>query len=368
MINIGVIGYGYWGPNIVRNLAEVPDANLVKVADFKRDRLDLARRRFPNIQTTTSPLEVINDPAIDAVVIATPLATHFELALSALRSGKHVLVEKPMCSSQQEAAALIDEASARNLVLLVDHTFCYSGAVQKIRELIEGREVGEIYYYDATRINLGLFREDASVLWDLAIHDLSIMDFVLQRYPTAISCTGSCHVPHQPENVAFMTLFFEGALIAHLHVNWLSPVKLRQTLIGGDRRMIVYDDLEANEKVRVHDKGVILATDVEDVHQLRLKGYRSGDVWSPQVDITEPLRTEMVHFVRCIEGREKPLTDALSGLRIISLIEAASESMKMKGIPVEVNQAHAFASQTPYPLSEDLLIPVEVNQLHASTL
>lgn len=357
MINVGVIGYGYWGPNIVRNLAEVPDANLVKVADFKRDRLDLARRRFPKIETTTSPMEVIGDPAIDAVVIATPLATHFELALAALRAHKHVLVEKPMCSSQQEGETLIEAAAARNLVLLVDHTFCYSGAVQKIRELIDDREVGEIYYYDATRINLGLFREDASVLWDLAIHDLSIMDFVLRRYPVAVSCTGSCHVPNQPENVAFMTLFFEGAFIAHLHVNWLSPVKLRRTLIGGDRRMLVYDDLEATEKVRVHDKGVILSKDVEHVNQLRLKGYRSGDVWSPQVDITEPLRTEMVHFTRCIEGKEKPLTDALSGLRIVSLIEAASASMKMKGIPVEVNQEHAFVARSREAVAEGVLIP-----------
>jgi predicted dehydrogenase len=341
MINIGVLGYGYWGPNIVRNLAEVADANLVKVADFKQERLDLARRRFPNIQTTTSAMEVIEDPSIDGVVIATPLATHFDLALAALRANKHVLVEKPMCGSSQEAEILIETAAARNRVLLVDHTFCYSGAVQKIRELIDSGETGEIYYYDAARINLGLFREDASVLWDLAIHDLSIMDYALRQYPTAVSCTGSCHVPNQPENVAFMTLFYNGSLIGHLHVNWLSPVKLRRTLIGGNRKMIVYDDLESNEKIRVHDKGVILGGQLEDIHQLRLKGYRSGDVWSPQVNLAEPLRTEMMHFVRCIEGKEKPLTDALSGLRIVSLIEAAAQSLKMKGVPVEVNPKYA---------------------------
>lgn len=341
MINIGVLGYGYWGPNIVRNLAEVADANLVKVADFNQDRLDLARRRFPNIQTTTSAADVIEDPSIEGVVIATPLATHFDLALAALRAGKHVLVEKPMCGSSQEAEILIETAAARNRVLLVDHTFCYSGAVRKIRELIDGGEIGDIHYYDAARINLGLFREDASVLWDLAIHDLSIMDYTLRQYPTAVSCTGSCHVPHQPENVAFMTLFYNGSLIGHLHVNWLSPVKLRRTLIGGSRKMIVYDDLEAAEKVRVHDKGVILEQQLEDIHQLRLKGYRSGDVWSPQVSLAEPLKTEMTHFVRCMEGKEKPITDALSGLRVVSLVEAAAQSLKMKGIPVEVNQAYA---------------------------
>ena len=341
MINIAVLGYGYWGPNIVRALSEVTDANLMTVADFKQDRLDLARRRFPNIQTTTSAAEVIADPAIDAVVIATPLGTHFELAMSALHANKHVLVEKPMCSSRAEAETLIEAASTRNRVLMVDHTFCYSGAVQKIRELIDRGDIGEIYYYDSARINLGLFREDASVLWDLAIHDLSIMDYTLRQYPVAVSCTGSRHVPNQPESVAFMTLFYEGSLIGHLHVNWLSPVKLRRTLIGGTKKMIVYDDLESYEKIRVHDKGLILDGQLEDVHQLRLKGYRSGDVWSPQVSLAEPLRTEMTHFVRCIEGKEKPLTDALSGMRIVSLIEAACQSLNMRGVPVEVNQKYA---------------------------
>lgn len=341
MIRFAVLGYGYWGPNIVRNLAEVADANLAMVADFKQERLDLAKRRFPHIQTTTSPMAAIEDPNIDAVVIATPLATHFDLALAALRANKHVLVEKPMCRSRAEAEILIEAATARNLVLLVDHTFCYSGAVRKIRQLIDQGEIGEIYYYDAARINLGLFREDASVLWDLAIHDLSIVDYALRRYPTAVSCTGSCHVPNQPENVAFLTLFYPGSLIGHLHVSWLSPVKLRRTLIGGNKKMIVYDDLEAAEKIRVHDKGVILSGDIEDIHQMRLKGYRSGDVWSPQVDLAEPLRTEMLHFVRAIEGAEKPLTDALSGLRVVSLVEAATESMKLRGAPVEVNQKYA---------------------------
>lgn len=341
MINIAVIGYGYWGPNIVRNLAETPDARLDTVVDFNPERLELARRRFPQIRTSTSPAEAIHDPSIDAVVIATPLATHYELSLAALRAGKHVLVEKPMCSSRQEAEGLIEAADARRLVLMVDHTFCYSGAVQKIRQLVDSGDIGEIYYYDAARINLGLFREDASVLWDLAIHDLSIMDYTLRQHPVAVSCTGACHVPRQPENIAFLTLFYSGSLIGHLHVNWLSPVKLRRTLIGGSRKMIVYDDLEAYEKIRVHDKGVILDGDLESVHHLRLKGYRSGDVWSPQVSPAEPLRTEMTHFVRCIEGREKPLTDALSGMRVVSLVEAASESLQKKGVPVEIKEKYA---------------------------
>jgi predicted dehydrogenase len=339
MINVAVIGYGYWGPNIVRNMAEVADANLAKVADFRQDRLDLARRRFPQIQTTTSPKEILEDPSIDAVALATPLGTHFDLALAALKAGKHVLVEKPMCRSREEAEILIETAEARKLILMVDHTFCYSGAVQKIKQLIDAGEVGDIYYYDAARINLGLFREE-NVLWDLAIHDLSIMDYALGRYPVAVSCTGSSHVPNQPENVAFMTLFFEDSLVGHLHVNWLSPVKLRRTLIGGSRKMIVYDDLESYEKIRVHDKGVILDTDIENVHQMRLKGYRSGDVWSPQVDLNEPLRAEMQHFVRAIEGKEKPLTDAYCGMRIVSIIEAASKSLKLKGAPTEVGQKH----------------------------
>jgi len=338
MIGIGVIGYGYWGPNFVRNISELADARVVIVADLKGERLALAKRRNPVIETTRDPLDVINHPQVDAVIVATPVATHFDLALQAVRAGKHTLVEKPVCATRSQAERLIEAADSRNVTLMVDHTFLYTGAVRKVKELVGSGQIGDVYYYDAVRINLGLFQSDTNVLWDLAVHDLSIIDFVLGVQPTALSCSGVSHVPGQREDVAFLTLHFPANLIAHLHVNWLSPVKLRRTLIGGSRRMIVYDDLEPHEKVRVHDKGVIV-DDQEKRYQLRLVGYRTGDVWSPQVDLSEALRTELIHFTHCIEGREQPITDGRSGLRVVRLLEAASQSLANKGIPIELGAA-----------------------------
>ncbi len=335
MIGIAVIGYGYWGPNLVRNIAESPNARVIKVVDAKPERLELARRRHPAVDMSNDAAEAIADPRVDAVAIATPVGSHFDLATRALNAGKHVLVEKPICVTSREVEQLVELADKRGLILMVDHTFPYTGAVHKVKQLIEAGELGDIYYYDSGAVNLGCFREERRVV-DLAVHDLSIMDYVLRKYPHTVSCTGCSHIPNQPEDVAYMTLYFNDNLIAHLHVNWLSPVKLRRTLIGGSRKMIVYDDLEPAEKVRIHDKGLILDGDLERVHELRLRGYRSGDVWSPQVDLTEALRTEIIHFAHCIEGKEKPLTDGASGLRIVRLLEAASESMRQRGVPIEV--------------------------------
>jgi predicted dehydrogenase len=263
-------------------------------------------------------------------VIATPVSSHYELALAALRAGKHVLVEKPLAAKSDQARRLIDEAAARKLVLLVDHTFVYTDAVRKIRELIASGQLGEIYYYDAVRVNLGLFQHDVNVIWDLAIHDLSIMDYVLPEKPVAVSATGISHIPGQPENVAYITLFFSGAQIAHVHVNWLTPVKVRHTLIGGSEKMILYDDLEPSEKLKVYDKGISVTPRQEDVYKL-LVSYRSGDMWAPRLDNTEALQTEAQHFIECIANGSQPDTDGLAGLRMVKMIEAAETSLRDRG-------------------------------------
>jgi len=335
MIGVGVIGYGYWGPNLVRNFAETPGARVVAVSDLRQERLRLANSRYPGIKVTTIHEELIMDSRVDAVAIATPVSTHYDLALAALGAGKHVLVEKPLTASSDQAKHLIEEALRRNLVLMVDHTFVYTGAVRKIRELITKGELGDIYYYDSVRINLGLFQHDVNVIWDLAVHDLAIMDYVLPFQPKAVSATGMSHISGSPENIAYMTLFFDGNLLGHIHVNWLAPVKLRSTLIGGSRKMILYDDLEPSEKIKVYDKGVMVDTNGESIYQM-LIGYRTGDMWAPRLDHTEALRTEVSHFVECIEGARRPLTDGEAGLRVVRILESATESMKAQGRLVRI--------------------------------
>ncbi len=330
MITVGVIGYGYWGPNLVRNFADTAGARVGFVTDMRPARLSQVTSRYPATKVSTDYRELINDPSVDAVAIATAVSSHFDLAMATLRAGKHVLVEKPMTSTSEQAAVLIEEADRRGLVLMVDHTFVYTDAVAKIRELTQGGDLGEIYYYDSVRINLGLFQHDVNVLWDLAVHDLSIMDYVLSQSPSAVSATGLAHVAGQPENIAYMTMFFDGRLIAHVHVNWLAPVKVRRTLLGGSRRMIVFDDLEASEKVKVYDRGISVNPSPENVYQM-LVGYRAGDMWAPQLGISEALHTEAQHFVECIEQKRTPRTDGRAGLRVVRLLEAATQSMAQQG-------------------------------------
>jgi predicted dehydrogenase len=308
------------------------------VCDVRPEQLQKLERRYPGVRVTTDPADVWNDPAVDAVVIATPVDRHFELAMASLRAGKHVLVEKPMTSTSEQASRLIDEAAARRLVLMVDHTFVYTGAVRKMRELTETGELGDIYYYDSVRINLGLFQHDVNVLWDLAVHDLSIMDFVLKKQPVAVSATGLAHVPGRPENIAYMTMFFDGSLIAHVHANWLSPVKVRRTLLGGSRRMVVFDDLEASEKIKVYDRGISLNPSPENVYQM-LVGYRAGDMWAPQLAVSEALSVEAAHFVACIRDGATPATDGEAGLHVVRLLEAATESMAHQGRLVPLGSA-----------------------------
>ncbi len=336
MINIGVIGYGYWGPNLVRNFVEAPGAQVVLVCDHRPERLALAESRYPGMKTTTSVKDMLDNPAVDAIAIATPVSSHFELALGALQAGKHVLVEKPLTETSDQARRLIEEANRRNLILMVDHTFIYTGAVRKMHELANNGGLGDIYYYDSVRVNLGLFQHDVNVIWDLAVHDLSIMDFILPSYPSAVSATGISHVANQPENIAFLTLFFEHSLIAHIHVNWLAPVKVRRTLIGGEQKMIVYDDLEPSEKVKVYDKGIVVKDSVDDVHSM-LISYRTGDMWAPKIEGTEALRVEALHFLDCINNGKSPITSGFAGLRVVQILEAAAQSMASRGRPVDID-------------------------------
>ena len=337
-ITVGVIGCGYWGPNLIRNFVENEAAELRWVCDADAHRLEKISRRYPSARRATDYRELLSDPALDAVVVATPVATHYRFAKDALESGKHVLVEKPFTSAVREAEELLALAERRGLTLMVDHTFVYTGAVRKIKEMVEEGEIGDLLYFDSVRINLGLFQRDINVVWDLAPHDLSIMDFVVGRRPVAVSATGSCHVELGIENIAYVQLRFEDSFIANFHFNWLSPVKIRRTLIAGSRKMIVYDDIEPTEKVRVYDKGVTtnrmdVAEDDEakEAAYRTLVSYRTGDVWVPKLDSTEALRYVCAEFLDAIRMGRPALTDAAAGLRVVRLLEAAQQSMRQDG-------------------------------------
>jgi predicted dehydrogenase len=311
---------------------------LVAVSDMRADRLALVRTRFPSVRTYADPNELVADRRVDAVVIVTPVSTHFDLAMQALRAGKHVLVEKPLAASVEQAAILVDEAERRRLVLSVDHTFVYTGAVRKMRELVASGAIGDVYYYDSVRVNLGLFQHDVNVIWDLAVHDLAIMEHVLPSTPIAVSATGMSHVEGEPENIAFLTLFFESRLIAHLHVNWLAPVKVRRTLVGGSKKMIVYDDLEPSEKIKVYDKGITLNGAANGAQRYKmLIDYRSGDMCAPQIDISEALGAEARHFVQCVNAGTPTMTDGQAGLRVVRILEAATQSIASRGRIVELD-------------------------------
>ncbi len=345
MIGVSVVGYGYWGPNLVRNFSQIADARLVSVCDLNASRLEAVSRQYPAVEVTDDFESVLRDPRVDAVAIATPVSSHFRLALKALMAGKHVLIEKPIASSVEEAERLVEEAARRRLVLAVDHTFVHTGAVRKMRELVEDG-LGDIYYYDSVRVNLGLFQNDVSVIWDLAVHDLSIMDFVLPTKPVAVSASGVSHVPGAPENIAYLNLLFDNNMIAHIHVNWLAPVKVRRTLIGGSRKMIVYDDLEPSEKIKVYDKGITLSDSPqqrgESVYQA-LVGYRTGDMWAPHLDMTEALGRELRDFVGCVANGTVPVSDGHAGLRVMRILEAASRSLEQRGRVIDLERERQVA-------------------------
>jgi predicted dehydrogenase len=334
---IAVIGCGYWGPNLLRNFAENESAQLRWICDLDEERLASMARRYPMAQTATDYRKLLDDPQLDAVAIVTPVATHYPIAKEFLLAGKNVLLEKPMTATVAEAEELIDLAEQQSLTLMVDHTFVYTGAVRKMKEILSSGQIGELLYFDSVRINLGLFQRDINVLWDLAPHDLSIMDYLIERQPEGLSAIGSCHIEEGIENIAYLIMKFDDDFIAHFHFNWLAPVKIRHTLIAGSSKMILYDDIEPTEKVRVYDKGVTAnrVGDREAAYQT-LVSYRTGDVWAPKLDATEALRYVVAEFLDSIQMRRQPLTDGQAGLRVVRLLEAAQKSMKNSGMFVNL--------------------------------
>jgi len=334
MIKMGVIGYGYWGPNIVRNFMSIENAGVVAISDKKEAALARAKKDYPDIQLTRHSDDILNSPKIDAVAIVTPVYTHFELAKKALKNHKHIFDEKPFTASTAEAEELIELAEKNKVKIMVDHTFLFTGAVRKTKEIIKEGALGDLYYYDSTRVNLGLFQHDINVIWDLAPHDLSIMDFLIEKKPSAILATGAEHFGRGLEDVAYITVFFDDNMIAHFNVNWLSPVKIRMTLIGGEKKMLVWNDMEQDEKVKIYDRGVNI-TNKEGIYEL-LVSYRSGDIWTPRVGQTEALRLEARHFTDCILNDKTPVNDGQAGLRVVKILEASDRSLKTRGKLVKI--------------------------------
>lgn len=332
-LQVGVIGYGYWGPNVVRNFHAQEHSRVSMVCDLSPQARANAQRAYPNLKVLDDINSVIRSPSIDIVAIVTPVWTHFELAMAALENGKHVFVEKPFTSTSEQAEQLIEMAERKHLKIMVDHTFLFTGAVRKMKQLIEAGELGDLYYYDTTRVNLGLFQHDVNVLWDLAPHDLAVMSHLLSAPAQTVVATGQKHV-NGVEDVAFLTIYYPGSLIAHVNVNWLSPVKVRSTLVGGNKKMLIWNDLESDEKVRLYDRGVSVRSP-HDLYDLMVS-YRSGDMWAPQLDKGEALSLEIAHFNRCIVDDCRPINDGEAGLRVVKILEAANKSLATRGSEVRI--------------------------------
>src|SRR5256712_11199678 len=325
MLKLGVVGYGYWGPNIVRNFLSQPDCRIVAICDKNPKAVAQVLSRHPAVHASSNPDEVMSSPEIDAVAVVTPVSTHYDLAKKALENGKHVFVEKPFTATSAQAEELIELADRKNLQIMVDHTFLFNGAVRKIKELVDGGVLGPLYYYDSTRVNLGLFQHDVNVIWDLAPHDLSIIDYLTGLEPEMVVATGGAHL-NGLADMAYITLYCPKNIIAHINGNWLSPVKVRTTLVGGQRKMLVWNDLEPAEKIKVYDRGVEAGTR-QGVYDL-LMSYRSGDMWAPRVDQTEALELETRYFLECVASGKTPINDGRAGLRVVRMLEAADLSLK----------------------------------------
>jgi predicted dehydrogenase len=337
-LRVAVVGCGYWGQNLLRNFCELEEAEVVIACDFDSRALMRVKRRYPMLGISQNYMEVLADPRVEAVVLATPVSTHYPFARQALLADKHVLVEKPLAQTSLQVKDLIELAERMGKILMVDHTFLYTGAVRRMKALVESGEIGELLYFDSVRISLGLVQSDINVLWDLGPHDLSIMDYLCDREPVSISATGVNHLETPSQNIAYVTIQFAGSLIAHFHLNWLAPVKVRRTLLGGSKKMIVYDDMETSEKVRVYDKGITQNHDPERRERL-LTGYRNGDMLAPNLDTTEALRLMAREFVTSIAEKRAPLSDGHAGLRIVRLLEVAQESIEQKGRVVYLKEA-----------------------------
>lgn len=329
MIRMGVIGYGYWGPNIVRNFNSLEKSEVVAVSDTNEGALHMAKKSFPHLWVTPNSDALIKAKDVDVVAIVTPISSHFELARKALRAGKHILVEKPFTYKSSHAEELINLAEKKKLRIMVDHTFLYTGAVRKIKELIDNGTLGALCYFDSMRINLGLFQHDVNVVWDLAPHDLSIMDFLIEEKPSALVATGQAHFNKGMEDISYLTVYFPNNIIAHINVNWLSPVKVRTTLIGGLKKMLVWNDLDPDEKIKVYDKGVDIRSK-SGVYKL-LVSYRSGDMWAPKLEENEALQLMAETFIECVVNGRDPVNDGKAGYRVVRMLEAAERSLKKKG-------------------------------------
>src|SRR2546422_9014761 len=333
MIRVGVIGYGYWGPNIVRNFQQAEGSLVVAICDKSDKSMRRAQQAYPGVRVSSEANDLLTAVDIDAIAVVTPVWTHFELAKRALENGKHVFVEKPFTSTVAQAEELIELAERKKLKIMVDHTFLFTGAVRKISQLIDEGVLGDLYYYDSTRVNLGLFQHDVSVIWDLAPHDLSIMDFLIRKEPEAVSATGEAHL-NGLVDVAFITVYFPRNTIAHINVNWLSPVKVRTTLIGGEKKMLVWNDVEADDKLKIYDKGVEM-NNGQGLHEL-LVSYRTGDMWAPRVEQAEALKVELTYFIDCVTRDQTPFNDGQAGLRVVRILEAADQSLKERGKVVQL--------------------------------
>lgn len=335
-MNIGVIGYGYWGPNLVRNFNALDGVSVTAVCDTQPERLNVVRRMFPSVDVLTSnDNDILKSTEIDAVVIVTPVSTHFSLAWEALSNGKHIFVEKPFTATVEQAERLIELAEKKNLRIMVDHTFLYTGAVETIKKYIDAGDLGDLYYFDSVRVNLGLFQHDVNVIWDLAPHDVSIMDYLLNRSPQAVTATGVAHFDSDIENIAYVSTFYDNNLLGHIHVNWLAPVKVRKTLVSGSKKMIIYDDTEPHEKIKIYDNGVKIAPDKDQIYNYLIQ-YRTGDMLSPKVDLTEALVKVTGEFQSAINENRPPRTDGHAGLRVVQILEAATKSLRSDGKLVEL--------------------------------
>lgn len=328
VFKFGVIGFGYWGPNVVRNLDQLQGCTVAAVSDRSPTARQRVHQAYPQVKVLSQPAELISSTEIDAIAIATPVGSHYELTKAALQNGKHVFVEKPFTSDSDQAEELINLAAAKNLQIMVDHTFLFTGAVRQIRQLLDDNALGKIYYYDSTRVNFGLFQDDVNVIWDLASHDLSILDHLIKETPEAVSATGQAHL-NGFEDVAFISVYYPSKIIAHINVNWLSPVKVRTTVIGGDKKMLVWNDLEPVEKLKVYDRGVDIISD-QGLFGLTVH-YRSGNIWSPQVEQTEALKQVLAYFIDCVSSGRTPSNDGAAGLRVVKLLEAANRSLQKRG-------------------------------------
>lgn len=337
-LGVGVVGCGYWGPNLIRNFYENEQVQLVAVCDLDPAKLRKIGKRYPNVALENNFQALLDNPTIDAVAIATPVHTHYPLAQQALQAGKHVLVEKPMAMNSRQCLELIELAEARSLTLMVDHTFVYHGAVRRMKQELDNGNLGDLLYFDSVRINLGLFQSDINVIWDLAPHDLSMMDYLIGKQPLSVHASGACHAGNGLADIAYITIHFEDNLIAHFHVSWLSPVKVRKILVGGTRKMMVYDDLEPMEKLRIYDKGITVGqSQSEEERYASLVSYRVGDMMTPVLDLTEALKVEVAHFVDCALNGKTPITDGKAGLRIVQILEATNEAIRT-GQPQAISQ------------------------------